>query len=153
MFRVPFIRSMALTLALLGAALVPMLSHGSQAAGTKGTIAIHSRACEVDSVDLYADCHGNPGPTGAVYTVGKRTPKAISSTGLVSFGGEAPGDHLVTLTSGFDSGAYSSMRVFCTNSKNGGGPNEATVLYSETPQFWVRLGAGSRLTCDVYFIP
>jgi hypothetical protein len=153
MLKLPLVRSLALTIALMGAAIVPMLSGGAQAAGSTGTIAIHSRVCHVDAVDLFKDCHGNPGPTGAVYTVGKRVPKGISSTGLASFGGEKAGDHLVTLTSGFDSGAYSSVRAFCTNSANGAGPNEATVLYSNTPQFWVRLGAGSRLTCDVYFIP
>jgi hypothetical protein len=153
MSKLSLVRSLALMFALMGAAIAPMLSGGAGAAGSTGTIAIHSRACDADSTDLFADCHGNPGPTGAEYTVGNRQPKGISSTGLVSFGGERAGDHLVTLTSGFDSGAYSSLRVFCTNSANGSGPNETTVLYSNTPQFWVRLGAGSRLTCDVYFIP
>jgi hypothetical protein len=130
-----------------------MMAQSSTAADSTGTIAIHSRVCDADAVDLYADCHPNPGPTGAIYTVDSRTPKGISGTGLASFGGLKAGDHLVTLTSGYDSGAYHSVRAFCTNSVNGGGPNEAVVLQSNTPQFWVRLGAGSRLTCDVYFIP
>ena len=153
MSKLPLLRSITLALVLIGAALVPLLASGTQAASSTGTIAIHSRACMHGAVDLFADCHENPGPSGATYTVGNRVPKTIGSTGEVSFGGEAAGDHLVTLTSGFDSGEFSHMRVFCSNSVNGAGPNEATVLYSETPQFWVRLGAGSRMTCDVYFVP
>lgn len=147
------LRSMGIALVAVAVLAVPLLSGPSAAAASRGGIVIHSRACEVDAVQLYDDCHGLGGPTGATYTIDSRVPKEINGSGNVSFGSVLPGDHLVTLTSGYDSGAYSHMRVFCTNSKNGGGPNEATVLYSNTPQFWVRVGDGSTLTCDVYFIP
>ncbi len=147
-----YMRSTGIAVLLAALVAIPLLGATSSSAA-RGGIIIHSRACEVDAVNLYDDCHDLAGPTGATYTVDNRVPKAINGSGNVSFGSVLPGDHLMTLTSGFDSGAYSSMRVFCTNSKNGGGPNEATVLYSNTPQFWVRVGDGSTLTCDVYFIP
>ena len=122
-------------------------------AAERGSVHIHSRACDVDAVNLYDDCHDLGGPTGSVYTVDSRVPKAIDGSGNVSFGQVTAGDHLITLTSGFDSGAYSAIRAFCSNITLGSGPNEATILYSETPQFWARVGDGSQLVCDVYFIP
>ena len=146
-------RSVAIAAIMALAVVLPAIAAPSATAATTGTIAIHSRHCEVDAKQLYADCHGNPGPAGAVYTIDSRVPKAIDGSGNVSFGGAAAGDHLVTLTSGFDSGAYSHLRAFCSNSVGGSGVHEATILYSNTPQFWVRLAAGSRMTCDVYFIP
>lgn len=146
-------RSVAVMVLVALAVAAPVMSTPSAAQTARGTVAIHSRACDADAVDLFDDCHGLAGPTGAVYTVDSRVPKPIASNGNVSFGGVTAGDHLVTLTSGFDSGAYSSVRAFCSNSATGAGPNEATILYSDTPQFWVRVAPGSRLTCDVYFIP
>ena len=144
-------RSLAIVTILALAVLVPALSAPSATAADRGTVAIHSRICGDDAVQLFADCHGNPGPAGAVYTIDNRMPKPIVG-GNVSFGGAWAGDHLVTLTSGLPA-QYESLRAFCSNSVGGSGVHEATVLYSDTPQFWVRLAAGSRLTCDVYFIP
>jgi hypothetical protein len=43
--------------------------------------------------------------------------------------------------------------VPCSRSIGGSGIREAAILFSTTLQFWVRLAAGSRLTCDVSFIP
>ena len=146
-------RSVMIAAVMALAVVLPALTAPSATAAKPGTVAIHSRHCQVDAKQLYDDCHGNPGPSGAVYTIDNRVPKAIDGSGNVSFGGAAAGDHLVTLTSGFDSGAYSHLRAFCSNSVGGSGVHEATILYSNTPQFWVRLAAGSRLTCDVYFIP
>jgi hypothetical protein len=146
-------RSVTIAAIMALAIVLPALTAPSATAASTGTVAIHSRHCQVDAKQLYDDCHGNPGPAGAVYTIDNRVPKAIDGSGNVSFGGAEAGDHLVTLTSGFDSGAYSHLRAFCSNSVGGSGVHEATILYSNTPQFWVRLAAGSRLTCDVYFIP
>jgi hypothetical protein len=146
-------RSVTIAAIMALAVVLPALTAPAATAASTGTVAIHSRHCQVDAKQLYDDCHGNPGPAGAVYTIDNRVPKAIDGSGNVSFGGAAAGDHLVTLTSGFDSGAYSHLRAFCSNSVGGSGVHEATILYSNTPQFWVRLAAGSRLTCDVYFIP
>jgi hypothetical protein len=148
------LRSLAIVTIMALAVLVPALAAPTAtAADDPGTVAIHSRHCEVDAVNLFQDCHGNQGPSGAIYTIDNRVPKPIATSGNVSFGGAWAGDHLVTLTSGFDSGAYSHLRAFCSNSATGTGPNEATILYSDTPQFWVRVAPGSRLTCDVYFVP
>ena len=130
---------------------IPVMTQPAGAATGRGTVAIHSRICGDDATQLFDDCHGNPGPAGAMYKIDNRVPKPIVG-GNVSFGRAFAGDHLVTLTSGLPS-RYSSMRAFCSNSVGGSGVNEATILYSDTPQFWVRLAAGSRLTCDVYFIP
>ena len=145
------LRSFLIVMMLAIAVAMPMMAQPA-AAAEPGTIAIHSRICDADAVQLFRDCHGNPGPAGATYKVGNRTPKTIGTSGNVSFGAVAAGDRLVTLTSGLPA-AYDSIRAFCSNSVGGSGVHEATILYSATPQFWVRLAAGSRLTCDVYFIP
>ena len=143
-----------LALALIFATLVSILGTTRDAAAeTRGSVVIHSRACETDAVNLFNDCHNLGGPSGSVYTVDSRVPKAIDGSGNVSFGSVIEGDHLITLTSGYDSGAYSSIRAFCSNVTLGSGPNEATILWSETPQFWARVGSESQLVCDVYFIP
>ena len=146
------LRSLVAALAIAVLIGAPALSIARAEEG-RGSIVIHSRACEVDAVSLYDDCHDLGGPAGSVYTIDNRVPKAIDGNGNVSFGRATAGDHLVTLTSGYDSGAYRKIRAFCSNSATGTGPNEATILYSETPQFWVRVAPHSRLTCDVYFIP
>jgi hypothetical protein len=144
-------RSSVVMMLLAIAVLAPALSAPSAVAADRGTVAIHSRICGTDAEQLFADCHGNPGPAGAMYKIDNRVPKPIVN-GNVSFGGAFAGDHLVTLTTGLPS-KYDSIRAFCSNSVGGSGVHEATILYSKTPQFWVRLAAGSRLTCDVYFIP
>jgi hypothetical protein len=134
----------------------PMLTAPAEATHGRGTIVIHSRLCPLDAVQLFRDCHGNPGPFGARYTVDQRVPKNIAiDTGNVSFGGVRAGDHLVRIMSGFPA-AYSHLRVFCSNTATGTGPNEATVRFSggdAIPEFWVRLAPDSRLICDVYFVP
>jgi hypothetical protein len=119
---------------------------------TLGSVMIHSRICPTTATQLFRDCHPNPGPAGWMYTIDKRVPKTINSVGNVSFGSVRPGDWLVTIVSGKPS-AYSNIRAFCSNSVGGSGVHEATILWSKTPQFWVRVGSGSKLTCDVYFIP
>lgn len=145
-------RSSVVMVLLAIAVLAPALATSSADAATaRGTVVIHSRICGTDAVQLFRDCHGNPGPAGAMYKIDNRVPKPIVG-GYVSFGGAVAGDHLVTLTTGIPS-KYDSLRAFCSNSVGGSGVHEATILYSKTPQFWVRLAAGSRLTCDVYFIP
>lgn len=145
------LRSFVIVMLLAIAVAMPMMAQPA-AAADPGTVAIHSRICDADAVQLFRDCHGNPGPTGATYRVDRRVPKTIGTGGNVSFGGLVAGDHLVTVTSGIPAG-YDSLRAFCSNSVGGSGVHEATILHSATPQFWVRLAAGSRLTCDVYFIP
>ena len=143
----PYVIVMMLALAVA----IPVMTQPAGAATARGTVVIHSRICSASATQLFRDCHGNPGPAGAMYKIDNRVPKAIVG-GNVSFGGAFAGDHLVTLTSGLPS-KYSSLRAFCSNSVGGSGVHEATILYSKTPQFWTRLAAGSRLTCDVYFIP
>lgn len=146
------VRSLAVVMFLAIAVAVPLTAQPAAAELARGSVMIHSRVCSTTAKQLYADCHNNPGPAGATYTVDSRVPKATNAEGNVSFGQVTAGDHLITLTSGIPS-TYNRIRAFCSNSVGGSGVQEATVLYSATPQFWVRVGAGSRLTCDVYFIP
>ena len=143
----------SLLVIMLTAVAVLVVATPSDAAVSRGSIQIHSRVCDPGAIQLYRDCHDNPGPAGATYTIDKRVPKAIADSGNVSFGRVIAGDHLVTLTSGYDPDAHSRLYAYCSNSTTGLYPTIATILYSETPQFWVRLAAGSRLTCDVYFVP
>jgi hypothetical protein len=145
----PF-RSAFVLLLLAAAMIAPALT--ARAEEARGSVHIHSRICDETAVQLYADCHDNPGPAGATYTIDSRVPKAIDANGNVSFGRATAGDHLVKITSGMPS-TYSSIRAFCSNSVGGSGVREARVVFGAVPQFWVRVGAGSRLTCDVYFIP
>ena len=145
-------RSVLILLLLAIAAVVPSLTESAARTPARGSVHIHSRICDETAVQLYADCHDNPGPAGATYTIDNRVPKAIGANGNVSFGRATAGDHLVKITSGMPSD-YSNIRAFCSNSVGGSGVHEARVVFGAVPQFWVRVGAGSRLTCDVYFIP
>jgi len=142
-----------LVVIMLSAVAILVVAAPSDAALSRGSVHIHSRVCGAGVVQLYRDCHDNPGPTGATYTIDRRVPKPIGDNGNVSFGRATAGDHLVTLTSGYDADKYSRLQAYCSNSTTGGQLNIATILYSETPQFWVRVAPGSRLTCDVYFVP
>ena len=145
-------RSFFVLMFLAIAVVVPALTDSAGAQTARGSVHIHSRICDETAVQLFRDCHDNPGPAGATYTIDKRVPKAIDANGNVSFGQATAGDHLVKITSGMPS-EYSNIRAFCSNSVGGSGVHEATVVFGAAPQFWVRVGAGSRLTCDVYFIP
>jgi hypothetical protein len=128
-----------------------LMSRTASAELARGSVHIHSRVCDTTATQLYRDCHDNPGPSGAVYTIDNRVPKAINADGNVSFGRATAGDHLVKVVSGVPAG-YEGLRAFCSNS-TGTRIVEATINFGATPTFWVRVGAGSRLTCDVYFIP
>ena len=128
----------------------------ASAQAARGSIMIHSRACPLNlpaGSMLFEACHPHPGPTGAQFTVDSRAPKNIGTNGNVSFGRVTAGDHLITLTSDFQPNEFLKVRAFCSNSVGGSGINEATILQGDQAQFWVRVGAGSQLTCDVYFIP
>ena len=128
----------------------------AQAELARGSVTIHSRICPLDLPEgsqLFTDCHPHPGPDGAEFTVDKRVPKAIRSNGNVSFGRVTAGDHLITLTADWQPNEFLGMRAFCSNVTLGSGPNEATILRGDQAQFWVRVGVGSQLICDVYFIP
>jgi hypothetical protein len=134
-----------------------MSSVGSVSAEhTRGSIHIHARVCPLvlpANAQLFRDCHGFPGPSGAAFKIDSRQSKGIASNGNVSFGRVTAGDHLVTLTSDFQPNEFLRVRAFCSNLATGTGPNEATILYSDQAQFWVRVAPGSQLVCDVYFIP
>jgi hypothetical protein len=42
---------------------------------------------------------------------------------------------------------------FCSTSSTGICVHVAIIPVLPNPQFWVRVGSGSPLTCDLYFIP
>ena len=138
-------------LMFLGAGLlvVPM---PSSAATSRGSIQIHSRVCPAGAIQLYRDCHDSPGPSGAMFTVDSRVPKPIADNGNVSFGRVTAADHLISITSGYSARSYRRLAAYCSNSTTGIYPQIATITFQPEPQFWVRVGSGSRLTCDVYFV-
>ena len=123
---------------------------------TRGSVHIHARICPLNMPAgsfLFDQCHSRPGPDGAEFTVDNRVPKGINSSGNVSFGRVTAGDHLITLTSDFQPNEFLKVRAFCSNVTLGSGPNEAFIRQGDQADFWVRVGSGSMLVCDVYFIP
>ena len=153
MFTLRSVRSMALALVLAFVVGAPAFV---SAAPARGSIHIHARICPLNmpaGSNLFDQCHGHPGPDGAAFKVDSRQSKTIGASGNVSFGRTTAGDHLVTLTSDFQPNEFLQVRAFCSNLATGTGPNEATILHGDQAQFWVRVAPGSRLVCDVYFIP
>jgi hypothetical protein len=151
-----FARLLAIAVIAVTAISVIGSASPADAALARGSIMIHSRVCPLDLPPgsmLFDDCHSHPGPSGAEFTVDNRVPKAIAANGNVSFGRVTAGDHLITLTADWQPNEFLGMRAFCSNSVGGSGIHEATILRGDQAQFWVRVGAGSQLTCDVYFIP
>src|SRR5215213_9905378 len=73
--------------------------------------------------------------------------------GNVSFGQVTSGDHLVTLTASWQPNEFLRMKVYCTNTVTGSGPNEAPIIYGNQAKFWVWLAPSGKLVCDVYFLP
>ena len=152
------VRLLVLALVVAGGLVLPIMATQSSAQSGRGTVVIHARACESDDVDadsIFEACHDN-GVSGIAFTIDNRQPKSTDGNGNVFFKRAIAGDILVTLTEGYDSGQFSSFRAYCTNRYSDGtesGPNEAAVRVSEFPDFYVRLGAGARLTCDFYYIP
>ena len=146
------------SVAILAALAISVLGATSPAGAelARGSIVIHSRICPLNMPAgsfLFDQCHHRPGPDGAEFTVDNRVPKAINEDGNVSFGGATAGDHLITLTSDFQPNEFLKMRAFCSNVTLGSGPNEAFIRSGDQADFWVRVGVGSKLVCDVYFIP
>jgi len=128
----------------------------ARAADTRGSITLHSRICPMNmpaGANIYDQCHHRPGPDGAKFKIDSRQSKSINSSGNVSFGQATAGDHLVTLTADFQPNEFLRMKVFCTNTTTGSGPNEAPIIYGNQAKFWVRLAPSGKLVCDVYFLP
>ena len=122
----------------------------------RGSIFIHPRICPLNMPAgsfLFDQCHDFPGPEGVEFKVDNRVPKGMNENGSVTFGRVTAGDHLITLTSDFQPNEFLKMRAFCSNVTLGSGPNEAFIRSGDQVDFWVRVGVGSRLVCDVYFIP
>ena len=150
--------SRCVSVALLVAFAMSLLAVGSpaRAADTRGSITLHSRICPTtmpSGSNIFDQCHHRPGPEGAKFKIDNRQSKSINSSGNVSFGQVTPGDHLVTLTSDFQPNEFLKVRAFCSNVTLGSGPNEAFIRHGDQADFWVRVGAGSQLICDVYFMP
>ena len=147
-----------IVIALIATFAISLVSAASPARAelARGSVVIHSRICPLHMPAgsmLFDLCHPHGGPSGAEFTVDHRVPKTINSSGNVSFGRVTAGDHLITLTSDFQPNEFLGMRAFCSNVTLGSGPNEATILRGDQAQFWVRVGIGSQLVCDVYFLP
>lgn len=145
-------------LALIAAFAMSLLSFASPAgaAGTRGSITIHSRICPTTmpaGSNIYDQCHHRPGPDGAKFKIDNRQSKSINSSGNVSFGQVTSGDHLVTLTATWQPNEFLKMKVYCTNTVTGSGPNEAPIIYGNQAKFWVWLAPNGKLVCDVYFLP
>jgi hypothetical protein len=146
-------RGIHLFTAVIFAGILLAAPMSSSAELARGSIMIHARLCPAGAIQLFRDCHDVPGPAGIMYTVDSRVPKATNLSGNVSFGQVTAGDHLIRVTSGFDPAAYSRLAGYCSNSTTGIYPHVAIITFQPNPQFWVRVGSGSRLTCDLYYIP
>jgi hypothetical protein len=150
--------SRLVAVALLAVVAMSMMGSFSpaNAADPRGSIHLHARICPLElpaNAQLFRDCHDHAGPDGASFKIDSRQSKDIDGNGNVSFGRVTAGDHLVTLTSDFQPNEFLRVRAFCSNLATGTGPNEATILHGDQAQFWVRVAPGSKLVCDVYFIP
>lgn len=151
------VRSVFVALFLAAIVTLPMVGATATAADPpRGSIHIHTRVCPLNLPPgsmLFDSCHQFPGPEGARFKIDSRQSKDINSAGNVSFGRVTAGDHLVTLTSDFQPNEFLRLRAFCSNLATGTGPNEAFIRSGDQADFWVRVAPGSRLVCDVYFIP
>lgn len=151
------IRSVAFAAVLLAMTILPGLTSTAGAA-SRGGIVIHPRLCPFDlgpGDSLFEECHGTPGPDGVTFTIDNRREKVMDSRGNVSFGSVTAGDHLVILTTDYQPNEFLQLRAFCSNinpTTGTTGPNEATIRTTDQASFYVRVGAGSKLVCDVYFI-
>jgi hypothetical protein len=128
----------------------------ANAAAARGSIHLHARICPFDmpaGSNIYDQCHHRPGPEGARFKIDSRQSKDINASGNVSFGSVTAGDHRVVLTSDFQPNEFLDLRVFCTNTGTGSGPNEAPIHFGNQASFWVYVAPGSKLVCDVYFLP
>jgi hypothetical protein len=144
--------------ALLAAFAVSLIGFASPAgaADTRGSITIHSRVCPThmpSGSEIFDQCHNRPGPDGAKFRLDSRQSKSTNSSGNVSFGQITSGDHLVTLTASWQPNEFLHMKVYCTNTVTGSGPNEAPIIYGNQAKFWVWLAPSGKLVCDVYFLP
>ncbi len=150
------IRSVAFAVVLLAMTVLPEVTSTAGAAG-RGGIVIHPRLCPFDLApgdSLFEECHGTPGPDDVTFRVDSRREKAIDSRGNVSFGQVTAGDHLVILTTDYQPNEFLQLRAFCSNinpTTGTTGPNEAAIQSTDQASFYVRVGAGSKLVCDVYF--
>lgn len=151
------VRSVAFAVVLLATAVLPGLTSTAGAAA-RGGIVIHPRLCPFDlgpGDSLFEECHDTPGPDDVTFKVDTRREKGLDSRGNVSFGSVTAGDHLVTLTTDYQPNEFLQLRALCSNinpTTGTTGPNEATIRTTEQASFYVRVGAGSKLVCDVYFI-
>ena len=151
------VRPVALAAVLLAVTVLPGLT-SSAGAASRGGIVIHPRLCPFDLApgdSLFEECHGTPGPDDVTFTVDSRREKAIDSRGNVSFGSVTAGDHLVILTTDYQPNEFLQLKAFCSNinpTTGTTGPNEATIRTTEQASFYVRVGSGSKLVCDVYFL-
>lgn len=141
---------------LFGFALTLLGSASPANAAARGSIHIHSRICPLSmpsGSNIFDQCHHRPGPDGARFKIDSRQSKTINDSGNVSFGSVTAGDHKVVLTSNWQPNEFLGMRVYCTNTGTGSGPNEAPIIYGNQASFWVYVAPGSKLVCDVYFLP
>lgn len=151
------VRPIAMAVVMLAVAILPGLTSTAGAAA-RGSIVIHPRLCPFDlaPVDgLFDACHGTPGPDDVTFTVDHRRDKAMDVRGNVRFGQVTAGDHLVVLTTDYQPNEFLQLKAFCSNvnpTTGTTGPNEATIRSTDQASFYVRVGAGSQLVCDVYFL-
>jgi hypothetical protein len=144
------------SLLMVLSAVAPMIGGSASAATPRGSIHLHARLCPTSmpaGSNLFDQCHSRSAPDGTNFKIDSRQSKGANTAGNVSFGKVTAGDHLVTLTSDWQPNEFLHVRAFCTNLATGSGPNEATILYGDQMQFWVRVAPGSKLVCDFYFMP
>ena len=134
---------------LLTVTVLPGLS-STAGADRRGTIVSHARYCHpgADDGNIVEECHDNR-VIAADFKDDNRRSKPTALNGNVSFKRVVAGDHLITLTDAVEAGRSTSYKASCSNVLAGTGHDEAVVRMSESPDFYVRLGAGDRLVCVV----
>lgn len=143
---------LSITLLMLAAFTMPVYS--ARAVATyQGSIQIRSRICPAGALNLSAECTQKRGPMGTMIVIDESPPKAMDGTGNISFEDIVAGNHLMVVKVGPYAERYREMRAVCSQSVTGIYPSPAIILQGETPRFRVRLVPGSRLTCNLYFVP
>jgi hypothetical protein len=150
--RLMYAVSFVSTVVLFAMMLAP--SHPVQAkADYQGSLEIQAQVCPPGALRLSAECVQERGPLGVMIAIDQSRPKAMDSTGRVSFDDIVAGQHLVTIKNGPYAERFRKVRAICSSPIAGIYPGPAIIDTSYEPRFQVQLVPRSHAVCQIYFIP